>query len=365
MLRKLISSGPALSKGVARALALMTIVLYLIVFAKATTLFPEAIFRDAEKIQEMIGGRVSYEDSSFDAMARFYALLGRAGQSVFVCSVGALLIWSIVARTRRLGLLACGTVLLLPCLYFNVLVANKDTIVVLMSLVIAIIARRYSSRLVFLLVAALYVGYAMKIRVYYALILAISIGVYAFRKSSLRGRVVLALLGLIGAFLLPDAAYFALQHPRDAAVDFMTYGAPTVVRTSFYNPTSPDSFANFCTNYVYALLRLNLPVLFYPGPREFAMQLFVFIVLLSVSCRPDRGVSSARLASFDMLASLTIGHIAVSLLFEPDLGSYTRHLSSVSMFGFSLLALIKRQTQSAHDASLLRDARKKLIGGRD
>ena len=58
------------------------------------------------------------------------------------------------------------------------------------------------------------------------------------------------------------------------------------------------------------------------------MQGFVWIALAAVWRRTPGDGQLAR----DVLASLVIGHVAVSMLFEPDLGSYMRHLSSVALF---------------------------------
>nr|WP_082146268.1 acyltransferase [Burkholderia pyrrocinia] len=57
------------------------------------------------------------------------------------------------------------------------------------------------------------------------------------------------------------------------------------------------------------------------------MQGFVWIALAAAWRRAPGDGQLAR----DVLASLVIGHVAVSMLFEPDLGSYTRHLSSEAL----------------------------------
>jgi len=53
----------------------------------------------------------------------------------------------------------------------------------------------------------------------------------------------------------------------------------------------------------------------------------VWIALAAVWRRARHRTHPAR----DLLACVVIGHVAVSMLFEPDLGSYTRHLSSVAL----------------------------------
>jgi hypothetical protein len=62
------------------------------------------------------------------------------------------------------------------------------------------------------------------------------------------------------------------------------------------------------------------------------MSIFVWIVIGSTFRRIPNQRGVVKNCTPDMLASLVVGHIAVSMLFEPDLGSYLRHLSSVAIF---------------------------------
>ena len=328
MLDKLLRAGPRLSTGITRAIAALAVLAYWIIYAKAGALLPEFVFRDAEKIQSQIGGANTYEGTSFDAVAKFYAALGTTGTHLFVAAVGALCIWRMLGHGRRAGSLAACIVLLAPCVFFNLFVASKDTIVVLMAIVLSGVARRRSTIATLAVAVALYGGYALLVRGYFALVLALALAVLLFRRASWRGRTALALAVPVALFLLPNDAYYLLQHPRDMAADYLAYGSPFGARTSFRNPLPPDSFLAFCANYAYGVLRLNLPVLFMPGPKELAMQAFVWIAL-AAAWRHGRGNA---LAPADLLAGLVVGHVAVSMLFEPDLGSYTRHLSSVALF---------------------------------
>ncbi|WP_244106576.1 hypothetical protein [Burkholderia anthina] len=328
MLDNLLRAGPRLSRGMTRTLAALAVLAYWIIYAKAGAFLPEFVFRDAEKIQSQIGGGSTYEGTSFDTVAKFYAALGTTGTHLFVAAVGALCIWRVIGQGKRIGALLACAVLLAPCVFFNLFVASKDTIVVLMAIVLAGIAQRRSTLATLAAAAVLYGGYAMLVRSYFAMILAVAIVALLARRASWRVNASLVLALPVALLLLPNDMYYLLQHPRDMAADYLAYGSPFGARTRFHNPLSPDSFIAFCVNYAYGVLRLNLPLLFMPGPKEIAMQVFVWIALAAV-WRRRRG--SAR-PSADVLACLVIGHVAVSMLFEPDLGSYTRHLSSVALF---------------------------------
>jgi hypothetical protein len=349
MFRKALNAGPGLSDGVVRLIASLAILLYMTMYWKASTFLPEFVFRDSDKIQSQIGGSSTYQDTSFDAVAKFYSSLGNIGTSLFVAGVGALFIWLMFGYSKRLGGLLLNTVLITPCVFFNLFVASKDTLVVLMSIVLVLIGRRGSVRNVIVAAVALYAGYALTVRIYFALILAIAVGAWIFRRSSLRLKTVLILTVVTGLYMLPDAAYYMLLHPRDMAVDYLVSGSPHGARTGFYNLLEPNSFAAFCVDYVYAILKLNVPVLFHPGPKECLMLVFVWIAVGAVFGRKPGRLQGTGAGAVDVLASLVIGHMAVSMLFEPDLGSYTRHLSSVALFSAWRLNYLGYPSNSSHD----------------
>jgi hypothetical protein len=347
MLRKLLLGGPPLSKGVLRSVAAVSIFLYALLYLKASSFLPEFVFRDSDKIQSQIGGSSTYQNTSFDAVAKFYSSLGQTGTTVFVVLIGAVLISIIVGYSKRPGALMVNMFLLAPCIFFNLFVASKDTLVVLIALLLVFVARRWNAWKVALAAVVLYVGYAVTVRTYFLLILAVAVGAWMFRASSLRGKLILTLIALIGLFALPDQAYYALLHPRDMAVDYLVAGSPFGARTGFYNLIPPDSFSSFCVDYLYAMLKLHVPVLFFPGPKELVMTCLMAIILASIFCRTPEPRSDKE-AAIEILACLVIGHMAVSMLFEPDLGSYTRHLTSVVVFAaWRLSALCPRQTRKS------------------
>ena len=332
MLRKILCVGPRLSAGVIRLVASAAILLYVLMYWKASTFLPEFVFRDSDKIQSQVSGSSTYQDTSFDAVAKFYSSLGDTGTTLFVVSVGSLFIWLMVGCSKRLGSLFVNMVLIAPCVFFNLFVASKDTLVVLASIVLVLIGRKWHVGYVIAAAVVFYVGYAMTVRIYFVLILAVAVGVWVFRAGSPGIRTVLVLATLLGLLMLPDTAYFALMHPRDMAVDYLVAGSPYGARTGFYNFTEPVSFAAFIADYVFAILKLDVPVLFHPGPKEFVMLIFVWIAVGAVSGKRTEASANINARTLNVFACLVIGHMAVSMLFELDLGSYTRHLASVALF---------------------------------
>ncbi|KAG8150884.1 hypothetical protein BFF94_025565 [Burkholderia catarinensis] len=346
-MRRAIGSGPLLSRGLRDAIAALVALLYVGVYANARTFLPEFIFRDADKIQTQIGGGSTYDGSSFDAVGKLYQALGGAGTALFVVTLGVVTIWIALRETRRLGELIAYLALIAPCLFFNLFVASKDTLVVAMALAVLAVARVRGTVWPMLIAVALYLGYAATIRSYFVLILAIALAAWVFRRASMLPRLAGALLLVAVLVALPNAVYTLLQQPRDLAVDYLVYSSPFGARTSFYNPFPPDSFIHFAGNYAYSLVRLNLPVLFSFDPKGFAMQALIALFLGAAWRRvpPQRTGADAATPSRhgELLACLLLGHVAVSMLFEPDLGSYLRHLSSVAPFAVVLWSIRTRR----------------------
>ncbi|KVE29457.1 hypothetical protein WS67_04520 [Burkholderia singularis] len=344
MLRKWLMGGPVLSRGVVRTVAALYVLMYALVYAKAGALLPEFIFRDADKIQAQMGGADTYAGTSFDAVGRFYAMFGPLVDAL-VIGIGACFIWAMLCRANRPGLMAAALVLSVPCVFFNLFVASKDTLVVLISLFVAHAARRDNPRRAMLTALLCYGAYAALVRSYFALIAAIGFGAYAWRNCPLQWRLAGAATALLAVFLLPGSVYVALLHSRDMAVDYLVYQSPYGARTSFYNPLDPSSFTGFVGDYLYALGRLNLAWLFSPGIKELAMQLFIVLAVGPALGQPQASRAKTLLGCF------VIGHVAVSMLFEPDLGSYTRHLSSVALYSMTALSAARRRAGGSRAAA--------------
>ncbi|WP_341317176.1 hypothetical protein WN982_38430 [Paraburkholderia sp. IMGN_8] len=338
MLDKLLAAGPSLSRGVVRFIGTVYAMLYLIVYVKASTFLPDFIFRDAEKIQAQMVGADTYSGTSFDAVAKFYALFGPSLLNVFVTGVGVCFIWMMMRRANRIGLVVAALLLSVPCVFFNLFVASKDTLVVVTSLVLARFANDAHPRRAIIAGLALYGGYAALVRSYFMLIVVIAVGVFVLQRMTLRWKMVAVVTVVVLVALLPGPVYVALLHPRDMAVEYLVYQSPYGARTSFYNPVDPSTFIGFAADYAYAIGRLNFAALTSPGIKEFAMQIFVALAVWPALRRLGGRSKAPYASSHDVLAGLIIGHVCVSMLFEPDLGSYTRHLSSVALFSMTLLA---------------------------
>ncbi|WP_250452574.1 hypothetical protein [Caballeronia sp. ATUFL_M2_KS44] len=336
MFDTLMRSGPPLSRGLIAWLAGLSALCYSGLFMAGKSFLPEFLFRDSDKIQAQMNGSSAYDGSSFDAVGKFYAMFGPTLLNVVVLALGVGFILAIFKRVRHVGSLGVALVFGAPCVFFNLFVASKDTLVVALSLLIVWTLRRGGAKLTMAAVLFGYASYAVSVRTYYLLIVALAGCLWIYRRAGRRTRLVMIGAGLLGLYALPTIGYYALLHPRDMAVDYLVYQSPFGARTSFYNLRPPDGFSSFCIDYAYAALRLHLPMLFSPDPRGLVMQMFVLAAWFST--RPMRA-NRETWPGVSVLACLVMAHMMVSTLFEPDLGSYVRHLSSVSLFCMVLFSL--------------------------
>ena len=333
MFKRLMRAGPRLSRGVIAWLAGLASCGYVVLFIAGKALLPAFLFRDADKIQAQMNGASTYDGSSFDAVGKFYAVFGPSLLNVFVMAMW--FICAMLIRVRHAGALGMALLFGAPCVFFNLFVASKDTLVFAMALIIVWTLRKGHTQWTASVALAAYFAYALLVRRYFLLIFASAAWVWLFRRARPSTRIVLVGAVLLGLFLLPSEAYMALLHSRDMAVDHLVYQSPYGARTSFYNLLPPDSFVTFCIDYLYAIVRLHMPILFSPDPRGIAMQ--GFVIAAWCATRPSRRATD-RDPAMGVLACLLMGHMVVSMLFEPDLGSYVRHLSSVSIFCMALFA---------------------------
>lgn len=331
----MVTTGRVLSRGVRRAFAWGGVLLYLLIYANAGRLLPAAVFRDAQKIQEQMHGAETYAGSSFDVVGKLFLTLGPA-VDVFVMGTGVWLIWTMFSRSDRIGMAAAALMLAAPCLFFNLFMASKDTLVVLMALVIAATVRGNRPARAWMMTLAMYLAYAATLRAYFALIAGLALAIHLLSRLGWRWRVLIIATVPLALAWVPPAVFVALQQPRDLAVDYLVFQSPYGARTSFYNPFSPTSLAGFAGNYIYAVFRLNVSILWSPGIKEMVMQLWTFLAVVPPVRYLAQG-KGASMAGRCLPACLVTAHVAVSMLFEPDLGSYMRHLSSVAPLSMLLL----------------------------
>lgn len=220
------------------------------------------------------------------------------------------------------------TFLVSPAIVLFMVRLLKESILMPILLAITfILASKLRRSYKFCAVVGLYLLYGAFIRNYYMLIAVAFVGLFVFMKGGSRARL-LALIFLAALpATLPSELYEILQGGAHRGGDAMAY-----VRTAFANPFKADDFIGFVGNYIYAMIRLNFPIFFTLSPLEIFHMTSVFCYAYVV-CKGVKSVIWEK----NIAAYLIIAQVLILWLFEPDLGSYLRHLTVLFPLGAIIL----------------------------
>lgn len=298
---------------------------------------------DAETVAKMSSMTASAETfDGYAAVSLIYAYTNELMRFAILIilgmvTIGLLLWWLRLPRTLALAL-AC----LIPAWLLYLPLFSKDTfvtpVVIGATLVLTGFARNGAVRIS--LTGALYLAYAVIFRQYFIIILAFWIGVIIFLNVGWRWRIVLLIAIPLIAVMLPDSLYETLQMQRDL-VNYSRLGGQGN-RTAFINLVRPDGLSTFPINYVYAFWRLNFPIFSGGGPKELYLflMLCVYVILMISGLRSNN-------SRISWPAGLFLAHVLVLIIFEPDLGSYLRHLSTALLYLAPSMAMWDRLWQES------------------
>lgn len=279
---------------------------------------------DSNTLMEMVSGESNTTEGSYYVTAQIFAMLGIL-TTPFLCLVGVSVIWLTIRDLRRPAMLALAGLMLYPGVFLGGIRPQKDVLVLAMSAFLVHVVTRYRQPLVQqAAVFVAYLSYGAAIRTYFLLIWGAFVGLLGLRRLHAALAVIAVLLGCVLVFALPDSILYDLQYPRDMANARRVFINPESAKTAFFNWDQAYSAVSFFTNYVYALLRLQLPILFQPNIKTLFLQFIVVAVWALVILGYRKGDRTTR-----MLLTLFASHQLVITLFEPDLGSYLRHSLSV------------------------------------
>ncbi|WP_349605759.1 hypothetical protein [Cupriavidus sp. DF5525] len=328
-------------RGLATVASMLLSLLYLTIYFFGRESLPEKWVTDSNKMLEFLVTGSSNFDDSFAATARVFSFFGPEYVNVVAASVGVAYLVVASSRVASLRDLAARWLFVLPCMLLNLLAPGKETVVIAMSIILVAcgMSRSVSSRGLVVMSIVFYGCYALFIRNYYAMILVLALGIRASARltPAWKGVVLVCLLGAI--LVAPSEILYILQSPRDISNNYaLSIGSDN--RTMIWNLYPPTSGVNFIVNYLYAAAMFVLPVISFRAPVDLAMMLMHFaiirVALHGLSGTLPAGEEYRKRRWF---ATLIVAHILVQFIFEPDLGSYVRHLTSVSLFLIPLLTL--------------------------
>ena len=246
---------------------------------------------------------------------------------MFIFLTGSTVIGLMISRTTLLGAML-GMVLVAPAVLLSLFGPSKEILVFCMSILIVLSYNSdQSSTAKMLSTVLLYLAYGFTVRSYYFLIIATYVVILLWTTRITELRIVIVGMAAITIVLIPDEIYHVLQSARDSSIVYLKYTSPHIIRTLIENPFSPAGFLSFLLNYSYAFMVCVFHLIIDCTPKEFILIIFnlVCAFLLVVGFRSENKAACS-------LSCLFLAHFVVLLLFEPDLGSYLRHLSSAVLY---------------------------------
>ncbi len=334
--------------------------LYLIGVNFPGVILSEKWLIDASKIEELAERGIA-ADNSFGVTAALFAIIPRSllNLILYAFAVSFSVVWAL--RLRVFWHFVLFAFVVVPVLFLCLVAPTKDFIVVVVSSLIAFLCRKSKPKTFIIIASLIYFAYASEVRVYYYLIPVVWVGlIYFVSLRKLSTKIILALLAIGALWLVPFEILQGLQSPRDMA---HAYGnlIGSNNRSSFSNPFPPGTPINFLGNYAYAFLQFNLPLLFARTPAEIFMNLCQVVIWSSIFVS-FRAINSGALrpvaaAKAKLLILLFLSHVLVLYLFNPDLGTHLRHLSSASVYLFSALWFLEWK---ANADTNLRNSRRSL-----
>jgi hypothetical protein len=298
---------------------------------------PEKLFIDSERIFDS-GESINDVSNSFTTTASFFAFFPPTTLDWLLLIVAGFVIYVLHRNSGTVVALVVCWLIAPPVFLFGLIAPNKETIVLMASLLIYFFSKKVKSRVfLYLFIFAIYALYASSVRFYYWAILFAFFGIWIalhFPKTALACGLILLPI----CMLLPGHYFEALQSPRDTAFIVSEYILQSGNRTSFTNLVEPNSFLNFLVNYIYAAAILTFPFLKYASANE----VFLFLNISAYSILIFLSVENGNWKYFP-LTILFLSHVLVLWLFEPDLGSFFRHFSSVVIYVAPALKLLRHR----------------------
>lgn len=292
---------------------------------------------DSDVIMEMREGVGEDVGNSYRNTAFFFSMIPDALIIPVVLIISAFALIIFMKDLRRSPSILTAMYITLPGMLLFLPRPQKETIVILLTIIVyKVFCSDYKEWKKIALFVALYGAYAYLFRQYYFLIMAAFFFVYFWGKMSLAPRLSMSVFVIIVIMLLPEKFFMSTQGARDV-VNY-ALGATRYVRTAFVNPLTPDNGLNFIVNYVYSVFRLNAPIFFTFSYKEIFHMVAIFLVGKMVWS----GLRVKGDKSIKLFAQLVLAHAIALMIFEPDLGSYLRHLTSVFIYLTPMLLMSDR-----------------------
>lgn len=317
-----------------------SILFFVAIFIVGATFLSSTQEKDARTVMELAqNGAFENAKSGYYYIGWLSSILPNLVQQLIVFVLGICFIYRLFRDLRSLPMALLAALLVVsPILMFLTLFVKDTSVTLLVLLVLMILRSRLALLVRLILSLMIYIGYGAFFREYYlaialvfALLVVILATPYPWR--------ILYIPAIGGAlYKMPPVIFSLLEGSRDIINNSRVGHNMAGARTAFLNFVPPNNVINFLIDYLYAAMRLNLAPFFNFGIKEVFLSLnilvFLALIFIGVRVRDDR----IRLPTM-----LYLSHFLVSVLFEPDLGSYLRHSCSVMLYLVPAMAFLDRK----------------------
>lgn len=307
----------------------------------ASQILPSYYSSDFSNMVDIAEGVVSGVDVSLAVIASLISVFSVGGLTLIVNIAGALIFFFVLSGRKKVSTTLVA-LLSLAILAPLALVRPQKEILVLVLTAFCTwgVMRSKTPMRALVLIVTFYILYSyISLRPYYVLITGLIPLLFFFVRMSPRKRYAILCVVFIVGFFVPNGIYEQLRATRDAINDLrVLYPDMEGNRTAFSNPIQSGGWIGFLINYCAAVVRLNFPLLYWQTLNEVAMTLFsgswFYFMYRGVKTQDWRALFMVR---------LLLCHLLILWIFEPDLGSYLRHLSSCVLYLIPIFRAVEGQ----------------------
>lgn len=337
----------------------LTLIVALFISVHGRDILPSTYYNDDSLIQRLIEAEAVIDDGSFFFMARFYTSLGLGAYptlaallalSLFVVAIFQVVSWSQLTQERIPILLLVGGAMILGSVYLAQY--SKEILVIVLILMFNTARRHWSLELLWLLLAALY---AHLVRDYWYLIIILYIAIRLAITIRATSNTLLASM-LIGYFVL------VISFPRVLGVPLVHYRRQVQqyldASTMIVDPPFGDALLLQYLGILVVLGGLLVPIPLILLAQPVYVILAAYLLLLWVNFgRPIFGRTDFILGNPGIAASVSFvsAFVMVQSIYEPDYGSYVKHL--LPIFPIILSVVVSQSPRRITDSPRLITAR--------
>lgn len=346
---------------------LILIIILETIFVKAVQfeIFPKKYFYDSTRILALSMGSTDVTDKAYSFAGNFFKFINIFGFTTlaqwayFLAFISIILIIIVLAKNQKISLknflFVVASVGLLNIYVFNI---SKDIIQFLFFYLVFIILnnKKISNQKKLFLSCLVLLFEALGFRVYYLIMAMLMVTIYFIYEKKIKNKKInkktvkkIIFLALLLFFL----EVFVVQ-----IISISNYNSVINARyiTNVNRESSPDavtiindllgrntSFIKFILNYLINFVRMLFPIeLITKGVKYIPFifyQLFITITLFK---------TSTKLNDKNIMWLITfVSFIMISVIFEPDFGSFIRHESTLFLIMFEMNKIIDEQREEA------------------